>query len=185
MFIIGVTGLPGSGKDFVADMLVDKHGFYKIAPGDIIRRILKEELGDSFSRSDQQKWQAEKRSVYGESYVMQLCYDEMLKSGKSKIVLAGTRPPSDLEFYRKLVGGNFKNVYVDAPAGTRYSRLMDRKRMDAPKSFEEFLKEDENEEKLFSIKKTKELSDFILLNDSSAEALEKKLDDILTHIKIS
>ena len=42
MYIIGLTGYKGSGKDTIADYLVGEHGFIKIAFADFIRNALKE-----------------------------------------------------------------------------------------------------------------------------------------------
>jgi hypothetical protein len=50
--IIGVTGLAGSGKTTVADLLVEKHGFMKIALADPMKRFCQE----IFQFSDEQLW---------------------------------------------------------------------------------------------------------------------------------
>jgi hypothetical protein len=38
--LIGLTGLAGAGKDTVADILVEKHGFIKLAFGTELKRVL-------------------------------------------------------------------------------------------------------------------------------------------------
>src|SRR5689334_14415060 len=50
--IIGLSGLAGSGKDFVANLLVDQHNFVKIALADPLKRICQE----VFDFSDEQLW---------------------------------------------------------------------------------------------------------------------------------
>jgi len=50
--IIGITGRAGSGKDTVADILVQKHGFVKIAFADPMKRFCKE----VFAFTDEQLW---------------------------------------------------------------------------------------------------------------------------------
>ena len=40
VLIIGLSSLPGGGKDYIADILTKRYGFYKISPGDIIREKL-------------------------------------------------------------------------------------------------------------------------------------------------
>lgn len=50
--IIGLSGQAGSGKDFVADLLVQHHGFTKIALADPLKRICQE----VFEFSDEQLW---------------------------------------------------------------------------------------------------------------------------------
>lgn len=48
--IIGLSGLAGSGKDFIANLLVKNHGFVKIALADPLKRICQ----DVFDFSDEQ-----------------------------------------------------------------------------------------------------------------------------------
>lgn len=50
--IIGLSGLAGSGKDFIANILVEQHKFVKIALADPLKRICQ----DVFNFSDQQLW---------------------------------------------------------------------------------------------------------------------------------
>ncbi len=50
--IIGMTGLAGSGKDTVADILVRDHAFAKVALADPLKRICKE----VFQFTDEQLW---------------------------------------------------------------------------------------------------------------------------------
>jgi len=50
--IIGLVGLAGSGKDTVADMLQQHHGFTKVALADPLKRIAR----DVFAFTDEQLW---------------------------------------------------------------------------------------------------------------------------------
>ena len=60
---------------------------------------------------------------------------------------------------------------------------MDRKRVDAPSSFREFLNGDRNERKIFNLKETEKLSDFMLENSkNSSEELNKRIKRIIEKI---
>jgi hypothetical protein len=50
--IVGITGLAGSGKDTLADILVSKHGYVRVSLADPLKRICKE----VFDFSDDQLW---------------------------------------------------------------------------------------------------------------------------------
>lgn len=50
--IIGLSGLAGAGKDTVADLLVDHHGFAKLAFADPLKRICR----DVFQFTERQLW---------------------------------------------------------------------------------------------------------------------------------
>ena len=70
--VIGLSALPGGGKDYVADILSENYGFYKISPGDIIREKLSKMKKGKISREEQQKLQNILRKKYGKDYVMEL-----------------------------------------------------------------------------------------------------------------
>ena len=40
IIIIGLTALPGGGKDYIGDFISKEYHFFKISPGDIIREKL-------------------------------------------------------------------------------------------------------------------------------------------------
>ncbi len=185
LFIIGLSALPAGGKDFIGDILHKKFGFYKISPGDIVREITKKELGSKkISREDQQKIQEKYRRKYGKNYIMELCYKKILKRKVKRAVISGIRFPNDIKFFKSKLGDKFINIFVYAPRKLRYQRTIERKREDMPKSYTEFVKQDKLEEKIFHLKQTKELSDFIIYNDKSAEETEKQLDKILKTINL-
>lgn len=63
--IVGLSGLAGSGKDFIADLLVKNHGFVKVALADPLKRICQ----DVFDFSDEQLWgPSEKRNQPDKRY---------------------------------------------------------------------------------------------------------------------
>ncbi len=65
MRIVGITGQAGSGKDTVADRLVEEHGYVKIALADPIKRLGREVFGFT----DQQLWgPSEFRNARDERY---------------------------------------------------------------------------------------------------------------------
>ena len=63
--IVGVSGFAGSGKDTVADILVEEFGFVKVALADPLKRVLK----DVYDFSDDQLWgPSQKRNAPDERY---------------------------------------------------------------------------------------------------------------------
>lgn len=178
LFIIGLSSLPGGGKDYIADTLVDRYRFRKISPGDIIRRLLKKK-NLPMTREAEQRIQAEYRRKYGDDFLMERIYEEALRSGSTRIVISGIRPSADIKFFKKKLGGNFKNIFIICAAKTRYNRLKKRGRRDVPKSAADFMKQDAAERRLFHLDETRRLSDFRLRNDSGSRKLKKNIEDIL------
>jgi dephospho-CoA kinase len=183
VLIIGLSSLPGGGKDYIADILTKRYGFYKISPGDIIREKLSKMKKGKISREEQQKLQGILRKKYGKDYVMELCMRRIKNIKKDKIAIAGIRFPGDILFFKKQKGVNFYNIFVYAPVKVRFKRTMDRKRIDAPASYREFLNGDKNEIKIFNLKETEKLSDFKLENsENESVKLKNKIKNIIEKI---
>ncbi|MCL4396854.1 hypothetical protein M1494_00720 [Candidatus Parvarchaeota archaeon] len=183
ILIIGLSSLPGGGKDYIADILTETYGFYKISPGDIIREKLSKMKKGKISREEQQKLQGILRKKYGKDYVMELCMKRIKSVKKDRIAIAGIRFPNDIKFFKRQKGVKFYNIFVYAPVKVRFKRTMDRKRVDAPSSFREFLNGDRNERKIFNLKETEKLSDFMLENSkNSSEELNKRIKRIIEKI---
>jgi hypothetical protein len=106
---------------------------------------------------------------------MELCMKRIKSVKKDRIAIAGIRFPNDIKFFKRQKGVRFYNIFVYAPVMVRFKRTMDRKRIDAPSSYKEFLNGDRNERKIFNLKETEKLSDFRLENseNESAELNEK------------
>jgi hypothetical protein len=86
--IIGISGLAGSGKDFIADLLVQDHNFIKIALADPIKRVCK----DIFDFSDEQLWgPSEMRNKEDKRYWTGERDDGFLAKEKAKSMLLSNR----------------------------------------------------------------------------------------------
>lgn len=180
--VIGVSAYIGGGKDYVADILVSKYGFYKVSPGDITRDILRK-AGTNITRDEQEKLTKRYIDKYGQDYVMALCYKKLLSSKRARIVIPGIRYPSDIRFYKEKLDGNFVNIFVSAPRKLRYERMLSRKREDTPKSYSEFMKQDASQQKRYDLKTTKKLSDHRINNNvNNSRGLIKKLEEILAEL---
>lgn len=181
--IIGLTSLPGGGKDFVGDILSEKYGFFKVTPGDIIREITKKEGYNEITRDIQIKIQRKYRKKYGKDYVMKLTLKRIESAGKEYIAIAGIRLPEDYLFFKRKFKERFQNIFILTDRRIRYKRIIARKREDTPKSYREFIKQDREEIKEFQLDKTKRLSEFKITNNDGRKALEKQIDGVLKKLK--
>ena len=178
--VVGLSSFPGGGKDFLADILVDKYGFYKVSPGDITRDILKRAGGGrNLTREVQEEISKRMIKRYGQNYIMKLCYKQIIKSKKSRIVIPGIRYPSDIEFYKEKFGGSFVNIFVSAARKVRYDRVISRKR-EVPMSYAQFTYEDAEHERTYHLQQTKRVSDYKISNSrNDSRSLESRLENII------
>jgi dephospho-CoA kinase len=85
---------------------------------------------------------------------------------------------------RKKFGKDFVLIVVDAPREIRFRRLLERKKEEDPKTFEEFLEIDETDlgknqpEYGHNVEECLKLADYLIINDGSINELNKKLEEI-------
>jgi hypothetical protein len=71
--ILAISALAGSGKDTVAQILVEDHGFVQVAFADVLKRILQ----DVYQFSDEQLWgPSECRNQQDERYPMEISFGD-------------------------------------------------------------------------------------------------------------
>lgn len=182
--VVGVSSLPGGGKDYIAEILVNKYGFYKVSPGDTVREIIKK-FGSEMTFEMEQQIQAQLRKKYGDDYIMELCYKKILESKQERIVIPGIRRPRDVAFYKNKFGDSFLNIFVYAPRHIRYERVRERGREDehGVLSYTEFCRRDKQQRDTYNLDKTRKVSDIFLRNsENESKKLKLKLDVILERL---
>jgi len=183
ILVVGFSSLPGGGKDYIADIICERYGFYKVSPGDIIREKMSKMKKGKISREDQQKLQASLRKRYGKDYVMELCLKKIKSMHTNKAAIAGIRFPADIKFFKRGKDISFYNIFVYAPTRLRFERTLERKRIDAPISYNDFINGDKNEKNIFHLDETEKISDFKLNNgENDSKKLYVRIDKILKKI---
>lgn len=164
MQVIGVTGLPGSGKSVVA-RVANNLGFNVIRMGDVIRdEALKrnEDIGETAIKL---------RKEYGKYVVAERCV-EMIKEAShnslkekngKKYIIEGIRSPAEVEIFRKHFGV-FKVMAIFSSPKTRFMRLKRRNRSDDSSELSEFKNRDQRELN-FGIGNAIATSDYMIVNE--------------------
>jgi len=175
--IIGLTGTMASGKGEVVNHLKSK-GFEHYVYSDVIKEIAKQKNIEP-TRENLQKLGAD---IKKESRKPGILSEKIFKKIKTdKAVVDGIRNADEIRELRKR-----KDVYiisVNAPQRLRYSRIRKRNREGDPKTFSEFKRldnlENRGKTKGQEINKCLKMADFSIVNDSSLEQLKKNMDKIL------
>ncbi|MBU0628215.1 MAG: AAA family ATPase [Nanoarchaeota archaeon] len=178
--IIGLTGTMGSGKGEVVKFLKSK-GFEHYVYSDILKEIA-EQRNIEPTRANLQKLGSDIKS---ESNNLGILSKEILKRIKTdKAIADGIRNVDEIKELRKR-----KDVFiigVTAPQKIRYSRITKRKRPGDPKTFSEFKRldnlENRGKSKGQEINNCLKTVDFTIINTSSLEQLKNKMNDILGSI---
>ncbi len=176
MKVMGVTGMPGSGKGLVAGV-GRSLGFKIIRMGDVIREEAQKNNADIGETA------IELRKEYGNFVVAEKCVEKIKldeSDNKSKLFLIeGIRSPYEVEIFKENFK-DFKVVAVNSTPETRFNRLINRKRADDSVIKSEFEKRDKRELK-FGIGDVIATADYMVTNEGSIKRFKKIIRSILTN----
>ncbi|MEA2036367.1 MAG: AAA family ATPase [Nanoarchaeota archaeon] len=175
--IIGLIGTMASGKGEVVNYLKTK-GFEHYVYSDILKDIAKNR-GILPTRANLQKLGAQIKKESGNLGILSKNILKKIKTDKA--VVDGVRNSAEIRELRKA-----KDVYVvsvTAPQRLRFMRLMKRKRDGDPKTFSDFKRldnlENRGKTKGQEINKCLRIVDFSITNSGSLEQLKKRVDETL------
>lgn len=180
--IIGLTGLIGSGKGAVSNILVAQ-GFEKLGHSDIISDELVKR-GMEVNRNSQVSFANEMREKEGASYWARKLIEKIDKN--KNYVVEGFRNIAEIEEFKKL--DTFFLIGVAAGRKRRFKWVLERNKMGDPKSWEDFL-EVENRDFLQNNKYGQQnalcfsSADYFLVNEGSLHELSKQVAQMLNKIK--
>ncbi len=174
--VIGLTGLPGSGKTEVAKIL-KKLGFKIFSMGDVVRDEVKER-GLELKRKNLEKVAIEVREKEGKDAVAKRIIEKVKNISCEKICIDGIRGYEEICAFKKAFK-NFKLIAVVCSKDKRIARLKERNRSDDDLKK---LEERERHERLLGIDKAIEAADVRILNDGSLENLEKEVRKVLLNL---
>lgn len=173
--LIGLLGTIGSGKTIVSDYLVERHGFFRVMMGDLVREKAKEE-GLELTRENLQYTQKKYRGKFGQEYFIKENIKRLLDSTKKLLLIDGIRTPVDAKAAKE---NDAVLILVDAPPKIRFERLKARKREGDAQTFIAFKKQEEREWKLFNLKESFKHVDYRIENTGTIQEMHKKIDNLL------
>jgi dephospho-CoA kinase len=179
MQVMGISGMPGSGKALVSEMASEK-GAIIVSMGDIIREEAKK-------RGEPTKETAVNlRKEFGEYIVSELTIKKIKKleedGVENLIIIEGIRSHHEVEMFKE----NFSNFFIlsiFANASLRFERLKLRNREDDSQDYEGFQKRDMNELG-FGIGNVIALSDRLIINESDIESYKEKINEFLDEMNL-
>lgn len=177
MQVMGISGMPGSGKSVIADKALEK-GAIIVSMGDIIREEAKK-------RGEPTKETAKNlRKEFGDNIVSELTIEKIKKLEENEenklIIIEGIRSHHEVKMFKE----NFDNFFilsVFANPTIRFERLKIRQREDDSQDYEGFQKRDETELG-FGIGNVISLSDKLIINESDLESYEMEVEEFFNEI---
>ncbi|MDR2545296.1 MAG: nucleoside monophosphate kinase [Methanobrevibacter sp.] len=175
MKVIGVCGLPGSGKSFIHQIAKEYNStIYNM--GDVIRE---EALKRNISIGDMA---IQLRKEEGNNVVAKMIVEKIMENeDEDKLfIIEGIRSLSEVEFIKQKFN-DFKILSIFASPKTRFKRLKMRNRDDDSNEFNEFKKRDERELN-FGIANVIVYSDYLIINEDCLEEYKKNLKNFFKTI---
>jgi dephospho-CoA kinase len=178
--IIGISGTNGSGKDSLAEMLQERHGWLFVSGADLLREEARQR-GLPVEREVLRTISAEWRRKYGLGVLIDRAVD-LFNDSPSKylgLVVSPMRNPGEAQHIKDL---GAPLVWVDADPKVRYERISKRQRSaEDNKTYEQFLSEEQDEmehtgdEATLSLAGVKAKADIFL--DNNGSNIEKFKDE--------
>jgi dephospho-CoA kinase len=180
MKVIGVTGMPGSGKSVVS-RVGESLGMKVVRMGDVIRDEARQRNQDPGNVA------LDLRKEYGEFVVAERCveliktYENQAKDVKSTsysfYLIEGIRSPYEVEKFEQDFN-DFKVIAVHSKPKTRFKRLRRRMRSDDSPLVSDLKIRDQRELK-FGIGDVIANSDYVVINEGGLKKLKNMLRSIL------
>ncbi len=182
MKIIGLSGTNGSGKDTVGQILQEEYGYLFVSLTDILRDELIKQ-GKSTARENMRELSARMRKESGLGVLIDKAV-EILDSKNEDykgLVMASIRNVGEVEHIHELGG---LMIWVDADPKIRYQRVTSRKRSsEDEKTFEEFLKEEQDEMRVYGDETTLAVGEVKKLCDETIENNSNNKDLLISTVR--
>ena len=175
--VIGVVGMPGSGKS-AFDAIAEKMGFSIIIMGDVVRdEAVKRGLEPTPENIG--KIMIRIREEEGAGVVARRCIPK-IRDAKTDVVIDGIRSQVEVEEFHK-VFPKFRVVYIHSSPEARFFRVSNRRRSDDPLSWEIFAERDRRELGV-GIGSAAAMADYVIVNDWTLPQLKRKARKLLKEI---
>ena len=179
MQVMGISGLPGSGKSLVSDIATER-GAIIVSMGDIIREEAKKR-GENTKETAQNL-----RAEHGQYIVSELTIKKIkqlqAEGIENAIIVEGIRSPHEVDMFKENFD-NFIILSIFANPTLRFKRLKNRMREDDSQEYSEFQKRDQMELD-FGIGNVISLSDKLIINESDLESYSEKIKEFLNEINL-
>jgi len=173
--VIGVVGMPGSGKSVVDDV-AEKLGFSVIIMGDIIREeVVKRGLKPTSKNIGKIMLQIRKEE--GPAVVAERCILKIKSIDSQGIVVDGIRSLAEVKMLKKEFS-KIKLLSIHSSPETRFQRIFNRRRSDDPLNWQVFTDRDHRELKV-GIGPVIAMADYVISNEESLDKFKIRIRKFL------
>ena len=178
MRVIGIVGLPGSGKSEAAAVAEDE-GIPVVTMGDVIRQECRDRGLDPAVHHGEIAGKLREESGPGAIAERSLPVIEDRLAGAETVVVDGIRSGTEVDRFQEAFGEDFRLVRVEAPFETRAERLDLRGRDAVSGEDGESLEERDRRELEFGMGEAMERADLTVENTGTLAEFRERVRDLL------
>jgi len=174
-FLIGVTGMQGSGKATVRQA-AEIMGYSTVVMGDKVREEAKR-MSMEPTPENLGKLMLKLRDEEGPAAIAKRCIPKIERAKGNIVIVDGVRSLAEVEEFKKHFK-HFTLIAVHASPKTRFQRLFHRERTDAPRSWQTFNERDMRELNV-GLGIVIALADYMIVNEGTKEQIRQKAREVL------
>lgn len=177
--VIGLAGMPGSGKSLVVDTAREL-GYDVVVMGDVVRQETAKR-GLDLTPQNVGKVMLELRKEGGNFVIAQRCIPKIEEQASRKVLVDGLRSLFEADIFKEHFS-KFILVAVHASPGTRFKRLSNRGRSDDALEWQVFHERDSRELGV-GLGNVIAMAEQMIVNDNSVELVKLKIKEALGAIE--
>jgi len=183
LFVFGITGRRGAGKDTTAEYLSKRYGFRVLTFTDNVLAPMLKSMGKEVTRENLINLAMDMRKTFGGNAALVPTLCEIIRR-EGLWAVSGVRFPEEVEYFRETYGDAFKLISVKCSAKKRFERLKKRgTKGEGRMTYREFL-EVEKRPTEKPIGRVMKMADFSLDNNGTKRELHRQIDDIYEKLKL-
>jgi dephospho-CoA kinase len=182
--IIGITGMPGSGKGEVSS-IARGLGIPVRSMGDVVRGFFSDNCPNR-DPMETGKFADEERKKFGKDiWALRLIQDVegIVQGGNPTVIIDGVRSPQEVEVFRSKWGKDLSILCIHSSPETRFMRLLSRGRNDDPVMRDEFEERDRRELE-WGLGDVIARADMMMINEATTEDLRKNVLELMSEVKV-
>ena len=174
-FIIGVTGMSGSGKAAVKQV-AETMGYSTVVMGDEVREEAKRRNLET-TPENLGKLMLKLREEEDPAAIAKRCIPKIENAKTNVVIVDGIRSLAEVEEFKKH-SKSLAIIAVHASPKTRFQRLFHRERTDAPRTWQTFFERDLRELNV-GLGAVIALADSMIVNEGTREQIRQKAREVL------
>ncbi len=178
--VLAFTGMPGCGKGVAVDFLKDKYDLPVVIMGEVVKEEVRAR-GLPVDSKHVGPLANQMRKEHGMDVWAKRVVEKLSVLENRVVIIDGTRGPDEIACFRKAFGDGLHLIAVMTSTGTRYQRILDRKRDDDTVDVEGFNARDQRELG-WGVGRIIATADHYIMNEGSMEQMWDTVDALYTQI---